>query len=284
MRKLGLMVAVVFFGVGMGVSALAGSNKHQLYGSVPLTASSEVTNVKGLVMAKDGKPFTGRVKYVSDSGYSIWTYKDGIADGLFEVWTNKGKLKEQVMFKKGQRNGEALEYWLDTGKLKIKAHYRANKLNGVVEKYYPSGTLQMKRIFVDDLLHGEALHYSESGKLQGSIHFEHGQETGPYKIFSEKGTLVEEGGVKNGVPHGPFTVYSSQTGKPTLQGTYKMNKYDGELTMWGPNGEKVIQTYENGVANGCERTYNSQGVLEAERMIKNGQPTGECCSDQSSGK
>ena len=39
-----------------------------------------------------------------------------------------------------------------------------------------------------------------------------------------------------------------------------MNEYDGELTTWRPDGMKVVQTYKNGVANGWQKNYNSQGV------------------------
>ncbi len=38
---------------------------------------------------------------------------------------------------------------------------------------------------------------------------------------------------------------------------------------------KVIQTYKNGVANGWQKNYNSQGVLMGEMMMKNGRATGE---------
>ena len=38
---------------------------------------------------------------------------------------------------------------------------------------------------------------------------------------------------------------------------------------------KVVQTYKNGVANGWQKNYNSQGVLMGEMMMKNGRATGE---------
>lgn len=53
-----------------------------------------------------------------------------------------------------------------------------------------------------------------------------------------------------------------------------MNEYDGELTTWRPDGMKVVQTYKNGVANGWQKNYNSQGALMGEIMMKNGRATG----------
>lgn len=107
------------------------------------------------------------------------------------------------------------------------------------------------------------------------MNFEHGKQSGPFKLFSDDGQLLEEGMLKNGLRHGPFTVYFPQTGKPARQGTYKMNEYDGELTTWRPDGMKVVQTYKNGVANGWQKNYNSQGALMGEIMMKNGRATGE---------
>lgn len=296
MSKLGFLVAAVIVGAG----AVAGIwyYKYQLYGWLPSTALSDLKNVDGLLMDKDGKPFTGRVKDASDSGYSLYAYKDGKLDGLnvvfsegqlreighwengeqnglFEAWTDKGVLVDHGIFKDGERDGETVQYWPDTGKLKVKAQYRAGKLNGLVEQYYPSGIVQLKHMYADHQLHGEALDYFENGQLRSTVTFEHGRQSGPFKLFSDDGQPLEEGMLKNGVRHGPFTVYFPQTGKPARQGTYKMNEYDGELTTWRPDGMKVVQTYKNGVANGWQKNYNSQGVLMGEMMMKNGRATGE---------
>ena len=79
MSKLGFLVAVSVVSLGAAVGAWY--YKYQLYGWLPSTASSELKNVDGLLMDKEGKPFTGRVKDISDSGYSLYAYKDGKLDG-----------------------------------------------------------------------------------------------------------------------------------------------------------------------------------------------------------
>lgn len=60
MSKLGFLVAVSVVSLGAAVGAWY--YKYQLYGWLPSTASSELKNVDGLLMDKEGKPFTGRVK------------------------------------------------------------------------------------------------------------------------------------------------------------------------------------------------------------------------------
>ena len=85
MSKLGFWVAVSVVSLGAAVGAWY--YKYQLYGWLPSTASSELKNVDGLLMDKEGKPFTGRVKDISDSGYSLYAYKDGKLDGLNVVFS-----------------------------------------------------------------------------------------------------------------------------------------------------------------------------------------------------
>ena len=296
MSKLAITAAVAV--AGIAVASAAWQFRYQLYGYLPSTDSSELTNVNGQLNDRDGKPFSGRVKTLTDSGYSIYAYKDGDLDGLnvvfsegklreighwesglqnglFEAWTAEGILVDHGLFKDGERDGETIQYWPETGKLKVKAVYRAGKLNGMVEQYYPSGTIQLKHPYQDHQLHGEALDYFENGGLRSTVTFENGRQSGPFKLFAEDGKTIEEGTLKDGARHGPFKLYSPQTGQLVQSGTYLMNEYDGEITNFRPDGTKVVQTYENGVANGWQRTYNSQGALMGEMMIRNGRATGE---------
>ena len=106
MSKLGFLVAVTVVSLGAAVGAWY--YKYQLYGWLPSTASSELKNVDGLLMDKEGKPFTGRVKDVSDSGYSLYAYKDGKLDGLNVVFnfvrSDTGKMASKMAFlKPGQK-------------------------------------------------------------------------------------------------------------------------------------------------------------------------------------
>ncbi len=113
MSKLGFLVAVSVVSLGAAVGAWY--YKYQLYGWLPSTASSELKNVDGLLMDKEGKPFTGRVKDISDSGYSLYAYKDGKLDGLNVVFS-EGQLREIGHWENGEQNG-LFEAWTDKGKL-----------------------------------------------------------------------------------------------------------------------------------------------------------------------
>lgn len=180
--------------------------RNQLSGYLPSADASELTNVNGQLNDKDGNPFSGRVKTLTDSGYSIYANKNGDLDGLnvvfsegqlrevghwqnglqnslFEVWTVEGILVGHGLFKDGERDGETIQYGPETGNLKVKAVYRAGKLNGMVEQYYPSGTIQLKHPYQDHQLHGEALDYFENGRLRSTVTFENGKQTDPFKLY-----------------------------------------------------------------------------------------------------
>lgn len=297
MKKLVFLVALFLVCVSLGSFAIW-HYKYHLYSYLPSTPDSMVKNVDGILFGADGKAFSGRLKEKTDSGSSVYAYKsgklsglnvvfsdgllreighwqNGKQNGLFAAWTDKSVLIDRGFFKNGERDGETLQYWSDTGKIKLKAHYRAGKLNGLVEQYYPQGTLQFKHMYKDHKLHGEAFDYFENGKLKSYVVFDRGLQSGPFKLYSEDGVLLEEGILKEGMRHGAFTVYSPQTGKPAIKGNYNMNAYDGEITMWRADGVKSVQNFDKGVANGWQKTYNSQGTLIQKIMLKNGQATGE---------
>ena len=291
MRKLLLSLCVL---VVVGAAAVAAWHyRLYLFTHLPSTPESELTNREGRIVDSTGKPFSGRKRHNDDEGFSIYSYKDGNLDGLdvvftdgrfreighwengkqnglFEAYTETGILIDHANFKDGERDGETLQYWYDTGKLKVKAVYAAGRINGLVEQYWPGGGIQLRHNYVDGVRHGECLDYYEGGQLKSSVTFDHGAQTGPYKLCFEDGTPQEEGFLKEGARNGSFTLYFPNTGKPAVQGTYRMNRYEGEITTWRPDGMKVVQTYRQGTADGRQKSYDPAGRLIGEMMVKNG--------------
>ena len=87
-----------------------------------------------LIREKDGKPFTGRIHSESGSTLSVYTYKDGLLDGLDVVYYNgavKGKL---VSGKRGSRTASLLstpqkEFWW------IMQNFRDGERHGLTRQY-----------------------------------------------------------------------------------------------------------------------------------------------------
>ncbi len=278
----------------------------QLFTFLPSTPHTELTARDGLLVDAGGKPFSGRRKEAYEGGFSIYSYEEGKLDGLnvvysegklrergrwkddrqnglFELYTSEGVLVDHADFVDGERDGETLQYWPDSGILKVKAFFRKGKLEGMVEQYWPGGQIQFRHRYVNNLRHGECLDYFENGALKSSVTFDKGVQTGPYRIYFEDGNLQEEGTLKNGAHDGVFTCYFPRTGKPAVQGTYRDNLYDGEVSTWRPDGMKIVQTYRNGIADGWQKIYSASGWLQGEMMVKNGRAEGPFRAYDSSG-
>ena len=296
MQKLYLAGAAALLVIGIS-STVAYNYRYHLYDLLPSTDESELTNTDGLIYDKNGKLFTGRVKDSTDTGYSIYSYKDGELDGLnvvfsegklseighwvdgkqnglFESWNQEGILIDHGTFKDGERDGQTVQYYPDSGNLRVKAQYKAGKLNGMVEQYYPSGKLQFKHNFVDNQLHGTALDYYENGVLKSKVNFELGVQNGPYQTFSESGKPLEEGSIQDGKRHGHYKTYFPDSNKVAMEANFKLGNLDGQMIRYRPDGAKVVQNYVNGKPDGYQKNYSPDGRLMGEVEIKDGRPTG----------
>ncbi len=178
MSKLGLFVAVTV--VSLGASVGAWYYKYQLYGWLPSTASSELKNVNGLLMDKEGKPFTGRVKDVSDSGYSLYAYKD-----LY------GWLPSTASSELKNVNGLLMDK-------------EGKPFTGRVKDVSDSG--YSLYAYKDGKLDGLNVVFSE-GQLREIGHWENGEQNGLFEAWTEKGVLVDHGIFKDGERDGETVQY-----------------------------------------------------------------------------
>lgn len=268
--------------------------RYQLFSYLPSTSEENLEHRVSGLYDKSGNLFSGRSRHDYNGGFSVYSYRNGILDGLnvvyvdgrrikelgswkdgkqhglFELYTDKGVLVDHAFFANGVRDGETQQFWPDTGKLKVKAVYEAGRIEGMVEQYWPNGQLQFKHHYVHNVRDGICLDYFENGQLRSSVTFDKGVQNGSYKIFFENGSPQEEGTLKDGARNGPFTVYFPHSGKPFIKGNYVMNQYDGDITTWRSDGMKIVQTYRHGVPDGWQKIYRSNGKLMSEMMLKNG--------------
>ena len=67
----------------LAVGLFTYQNFHALYRYLPTTQEDACTNLNGVIVReKDGKPFTGRMSSNTERSLSIYSYKDGLLDGL----------------------------------------------------------------------------------------------------------------------------------------------------------------------------------------------------------
>ena len=92
MQKLYLAGAAALLVIGIS-STVAYNYRYHLYDLLPSTDESELTNTDGLIYDKNGKLFTGRVKDSTDTGYSIYSYKDGELDASMSCLARVNSVK-----------------------------------------------------------------------------------------------------------------------------------------------------------------------------------------------
>ncbi len=121
----------VLLGLFLVVSALSFSAERTL--SYEETFLDEKT---GKVHAKgEQTPYTGVIKnYKISEEDGVFegkiSFKDGVIDGLVELYYSNGKLAEMATFKNGEKNGIQKTYY-ENGQIKMESLAKNDKKNGI---------------------------------------------------------------------------------------------------------------------------------------------------------
>ncbi len=198
-------------------------NFYTLYRYLPATQENECTNLNGVIVReKDGKPFTGRMKSNTDHSLSIYSYKNGLLDGLdvvyydgavketvywkggkqnglFTLYTTGGILIDYANFENGERHGLTRQYDPETGGLIHVGNYLHGEMDGCLVEYDPdTGYILTEQTYQEGVLHGHAKQYYSDGQLQIDMNFENGVAHGPYKAYYPGGQLQVQDNFDNG--------------------------------------------------------------------------------------
>lgn len=242
----------------LAVGLFTYQNFHALYRYLPATWEDACTNQNGIIVSeKDGKPFTGRMKSNTERSLSIYSYKDGLLDGLdvvyydgavketghwkegkqnglFTLYTTGGILIDYANFEDGERHGLTRQYAPETGGVTHVGNYQHGEMDGRWVEYDPdTGYILMEQTYRTGILHGPAKQYYSNGQLQIDMNFENGVAQGPYQAYYPSGQLQVEDSLENGL-------YSSQV---------KMYHEDGtpmELSL-APSGDGSDNPDESGI-------------------------------------
>lgn len=242
----------------LAVGLFTYQNFHTLYRYLPATEEDACTSQNGVIVReKDGKPFTGRMKSNTERSLSIYSYKDGLLDGLdvvyydgavketghwkegrqnglFTLYTTGGILIDYANFEDGKRHGLTRQYDPDTGGIIHMGNYLHGEMDGLWVEYDPdTGYILMEQTYQDGILHGPAKQYYSDGQLQIDMNFADGVAQGAYKAYYPNGQLQVEDNLENGS-------YSSQV---------KMYHEDGTLMEISlvPSGCSSADSEEGGI-------------------------------------
>lgn len=180
-----------------------------------------------------------------DKGYHKFHEKNGLVEGIYEMFDLEGNLKGISHFKNGLHHGE-------------------------FKSFHKNGVLSELGNYFNDLIEGEFKSFYESGKLETKRNYVNGKMTGEYFSYYENGNLEVFCNVIEGIQHGEFSSYH-ENGKLKQKGNYVGNKLDGKIILFN-NQEVKIKTlnYKDGGENGLRSIWWENGNKKSEVMIIDG--------------
>lgn len=204
------------------VAAVTYYNRYSFFRFLPSQSDENYSTVNGVMMNSDEKkPFTGRLKTNLENRIEIYSYKDGQLDGLnvayqngkikeighwkngmqngvFQLYTEKGILVDDAIFKNGKRDGITKQYYNDTGNLQVEVYYTDGILNGAVKEYYQNKKLLREINYSYGKKEGLTQEYYDDGKKKIEMYYELDTPNGSYKMYDANGQILLEGRFENG--------------------------------------------------------------------------------------
>jgi antitoxin component YwqK of YwqJK toxin-antitoxin module len=191
----------------------------------------------------DDKYPNGKVRYERE----IARYSDDrfVADGFYREFYPNGEKFAEGQYKNGHREGK-WTYWHDNGQEHRTVTYKKGQPDGGWDVRNAEGAVVAKRSFQDGKRDGTWVVYDETGKqpLREEV-YTSGKANGTWKVWFPSGQLQTQVGIKDGVRHGFYNEWY-ENGKKQKDLNFVEGKLDGTATLWGTEGQKVIQEYDNG--------------------------------------
>lgn len=180
-------------------------------------------------------------------------YKDGLLNGYYREFDNKGKETSIVRYINGELQQEKKNSLADS-KESVK----------VKNDFYADGTLKKSGGYKDSIPVGVHRTYNEKGKISGAV------------TYNEEGKKIADGIVDGkGREQGKWTLFDS-TGSISGKGVYKNGKREGEWVFYFSNGKTEQQgLYKDGNPEGKWLWYYSDGKLRREENFERGKEEGD---------
>jgi len=185
----------------------------------------------------------GKIRYERQ----IARYSDDrfVADGFYREFYPNGQKFAEGQYKNGRQVG-TWSYWHDNGQEHRTATYKDGQPDGRWEVHNADGAVVAKRGFKNGKRDGTWVIYDDTGKqpLREEV-YTAGKANGVWKVWFPSGQMKTQVGIKDGVRHGAYNEWDEK-GNKRGELNFVDGKVDGTATLWGAEGQKVIQHYDNG--------------------------------------
>lgn len=253
--------------------------------------------LRGEINFENGK-VNGELKKYFENGQiaEISNWKNDTLSGLAKYYYNNGGLYQECNYLNGKLNGEKIIYH-ENGIARVRLQYKNDLLwqvkanydslgrkldeltiesgTGVLNTYYPNGTIKSITEFKEGKPNGKSTWYFESGNEQAIFYLVNGQKEGNLKFLHENGKTARESNYKNDFLIGTEKVFD-ENGRLISEVTYKQNLTQKDIEIL--SGEffstvsDVLDPFglDKGIRNGPYKTYYDNGKIESEQYYSDG--------------
>lgn len=108
---------------------------------------------------------TNTIYYRNGNIMARGNYTNGVPDGHFEEYDEKGQLLEEKTFSDGKLDGTHIIYF-SSGEVNEKINYRDGKLDGLLKTYYKGGQLLSQQQYENGNPVGQFVIFKRNGKVK----------------------------------------------------------------------------------------------------------------------
>lgn len=152
------------------------------------------------------------------------------------------------------------------------AHYKNNKLNGLLIRYTDDGKELSHENYEDGFLQGEAVYFTFTNKdtLTAKCTYKNSRLNGERTLMQQDGTLRCREFYKNGHLNGPRTCYYAG-GNKEREENYTDGKLNGKREMFFPDGKLWYrENYTGGRLDGERQCFFPGGKIYLEEFYADG--------------
>lgn len=181
----------------------------------------------------------GQAVYYHDNGcvWKVTPYDKGLPHGTQQIYLDNGTLFQTVDYRNGQKEGLSVRYW-NNAQIAYREEYREGLL--MEAQYFDAYGNNISEIRNGN---GRRAIFGKCD-LQELQEFNNGIQEGEVLVYDELVHLIRVYHIKNGVKHGEEIDYFPNTDQP-----------------------KLLITWNEGVLQGCIKTWYENGNLESQREV-----------------
>lgn len=187
----------------------------------------------------------------------------------YGAYLRSAKVREEVQFKEGIKDGKAVSFDQFGAKL-WQCTFIKGKKEGLETQWYARGEKKLEINYTNNVPNGMYTEWWKNGKLKSDGKYELGREQGIHNWYFEDGQKDQVVPYKFGKAHGTVENWYP-SGQKRLSSEFNEGKHHGTTTEWYENSKmKAKGDYQEGKENGEMKAWAKNGQLLDKKIYEKG--------------